>query len=154
MLHCGLHAINAILAPLRKTLYSSEELDDMTVRVHHDECSICTDGTDTVPQVEGNYPLETLLRALHAHHLMVQFEKPQHLVKGRTVLVPRNVVGFLIGTGTHYLARVRKHKSPDGTRWQLVHNGVVVKDTGGAPFTVIQDLQPRAVLRVMVPPVP
>ena len=151
MLHCGLHAVNAILRPLRRPLYSSEDLDDMTVGVHNDERRICTDETDTIPQVEGNYPLETLLRALHAHQLSVQFEKAQHLVPGRTVIVPRNVVGFLIGTGTHYLALVRRHKSPDGTRWQLVDNGVVVRDTGGAPFTVIQDLRPRAVLRVMVP---
>ena len=127
----------------------SEDLDDMTVRVHNDERSLCTDGTDTIPQAEGNYPLETLIRALHAHRLTVQFEKPQHFVKGRAVIVPRNVVAFLIGTGTHYLALVRRCKSSDGTHWQLVDNGVVVSDTGGAPFVVIQGLQPRAVLRVM-----
>ena len=150
MLHCGLHAINAILQNLRKTPYTSPELDAITREVHKKEVALCAEGLDTEPEVEGNYPLESLLVALKRQNLQGVYEKSQNSTRARHVIIPRDVVGFLLGTGSHYLALVRTRSTTKGpSRWELVDNGNVVSIHTVSPFSVIQELQPRAVLRVV-----
>ena len=153
MLHCGLHAINAILQKVKKVPYTSIELDHITQEVHRRETHLCPEGTDTVPQREGNYPLESLLVALRRQNMRATFEKVHSLSRGGHVIIPRNVVGFLLGTGNHYLAVVRTRPTERGaSHWELVDNGNVIGGIHASPFTIIQDLQPVAILRVVLCP--
>ena len=150
MLHCGLHAINAILLKIKKVPYTSIELDHITHEVHRRETQLCPQAKDTVPQQEGNYPLESLLVALRRQNLCAIFEKARSLDRGGHIIIPKNVVGFLLGTGNHYLAIVRtRPKERAASHWELVDNGNVIGDPHASPFTIIQDLQPVAVLRVI-----
>jgi hypothetical protein len=90
------------------------------------------------------------LVALKRQNLQGVYEKSQNSTRARHVIIPRDVVGFLLGTGSHYLALVRTRSTTKGpSRWELVDNGNVVSIHTVSPFSVIQELQPRAVLRVV-----
>ena len=132
MLHCGLYAINAILDSIQLCPYRSEDLDAITRWIHCREKQLCPEAADTVPQVEGNYPVETLLVALRKRGLSGQYERPH---KERYVLIRRTVVGFLIGTGNHYVA-VTRMRGPGG-RWRLVDNGRTTDQDPQSPYALI-----------------
>ena len=59
---------------------------------------VVRDGKDIEPQVEGNYPVETLLCALRMCNLVGEYEKHQHWIHDRHYMPRRGVVGFLVGT--------------------------------------------------------
>jgi hypothetical protein len=146
MLHCGLHAVNALLGSLRRRPYLSSELDSITCRIHRKELEICPDGTDTIPQESGNYPLETLLVALRLQHLNAEFEKPLPESR-RHIIISRTIVGYLIGTGDHYVSIVR---GLGAERWRLFDNGRVVDTDPRSPFALMarMTVRPRVVLHV------
>ena len=147
MLHCGLHAVNAILQSLRHAPYTATEMDAITRRVHQREQELCPDGRDTEPQECGNYPLETLIVVLRLHNLSTEFEKPLAIIRNHFI-VPRNVVGFLLGTGDHYVSIVRGSTEE---RWRLIDNGRLVDTDARSPFSLIARMAvpPRVVLRVI-----
>ena len=144
MLHCGLHAINAVLESIQECPYGSEELDAITRGIHHREKQLCPEAVDTVPQVEGNYPVETLLVAMRLRGLSGAYERPR---KERYVTIHRRVVGFLIGTGNHYVA-VTRTRGPG--RWQLVDNGRTVDHDPKSPYALIGRMSatPCAIIRI------
>jgi hypothetical protein len=148
MLHCGLHAVNALLNSVRLPPYHHTDLDAITAHVHARERELCPDGTDTVPQAAGNYPLETLLVALRRQGLRGEFEKPPPRAR-RFTIIPRTVVGFLLGTGDHYLAVTRGSGSE---HWRLVDNGRVVDTDPRSPYALIarMSVPPRVVLHVVM----
>ena len=111
MLHCGLHALvqsswscrpgfgdNAILLAIRKPPFQSQDLDEITTVLHKKEREWCSEGTDIEPQIEGNYPVETLLCALRMCNLLGEYERHQHWAHDRNALIQRGVVGFIVGT--------------------------------------------------------
>lgn len=114
------HAINSILSQNGSRIYTHRELDRITEHVHDRERALCPDATDTAPQPEGNYPLETLLVALRRRQFAAEYERFARPRIVRHTVLPRSVVGFLIGTGDHYLAIARR-----GSHWILYDNGVV-----------------------------
>lgn len=134
------------------------DLDRITEQVHQRERALCPDATDTAPQPEGNYPLETLLVALRRRHFAAEYERPGRSRVVRHTVLPRVVVGFLIGTGDHYLAIARS-----GCHWLLYDNGRVVDRHRAlnvhlrpahdpiSPHALVDRLHtpPRALLRVI-----
>ena len=118
MLHCGLHAINALLLTANYPSESAETLDKITSRIYQTEREICSDGIDTKPDARGNYPIETLLFVLNQAGLKFKF-----IVMGQSFQIPQRTIGFLIATGNHYAAIVQ-HKNKD--QWRIIDNGNVV----------------------------
>jgi hypothetical protein len=144
-LRCGLYAVNALLRHLKTASpVDAAELDDLTVDLHSRERAVCPDGTDLVPDREGNYPVETLMLALAQRGL--------HCAFVRTVppAPPRGTVGYLLATGSHYLSVVRQ----PGRDWQLVNNGDVTDTDAHHPGLIVRrnHIRARAVLQVTVKP--
>lgn len=134
MLHCGLHAINAILEHHNLPLYTADQLDDLTQEVHRRERDVCPSGTDLVPHPEGYYPLETLILAMRNRRFRVAFvngERPGSAFQA--------AAGYVIGTGHHYLA-VRPSRGDRG--WELVDNGHRVR-TAATLRGLLQSITPR-----------
>ena len=130
-LRCGLHAVNAILTaaggPSIRTC-DAAELDAITAELHRRERALCPEGRDTAPDPEGNYPVETLFVALRRRGLRSSYERRVR------ELVPRTVVGYLLGTGSHYLALVRTRHN-----WQLFDDGVP-KVSAERPTTIVNSV--------------
>lgn len=80
-LHCGMHALNALLMSARThPLYTAKELDGINRDLHALEQAWCPDGQDTVPQAEGNWPVDVLLVALRRRGLSGQFVRAPRLL--------------------------------------------------------------------------
>lgn len=134
---CGLYALNALLDAARRqttaaasdgdddafqTLFTREELDLLTEEVHRAERALCPEAVDTAPDAAGgNYPLEVLLRALQRRGLCAAF-LPAVTRGAHEAEEGAAAVGYLIGTGRHYMALVRSGDLlPD---WVLMDDGV------------------------------
>lgn len=121
-LRCGLHAVNALLRAAGRSPVVAADLDAITARLHARERAVCPEGRDTAPDPEGNYPIETLIVALRRAGIRATYVRPTRGLATRTPARTRTpVVGFLVGTGGHYVAVVRDDAhSP----WRVVDNGV------------------------------
>lgn len=147
-LRCGLRAVNALLDAAHRPLLEAAQLDDLTTALHERERAICPQGTDTAPHPEGNYPVETLILGLRSAGLRARYvhRRRAHRRVAAGVDRPSRTVGYLVGTGGHYVAVVR-----DRPGWRLVDNGVTVdRDRGASPKPLLRRLgRPvAAVLRV------
>jgi hypothetical protein len=113
-LRCGLHAVNAILRAVPGArLCDADELDHITVELHRRETTLCPEARDTVPDGEGNYPVEALFVALRRRRLHAAYTRHTQRVESH------HTVGFLLGTGSHYVAVVRDGRGA----WRLYDNG-------------------------------
>lgn len=97
-LHCGLHALNALVAVDGGRPFRVSDLDRLTEWVHRRERTVCPEGVDTAPQPDGNYPLETLLVALRQRRYAPEFRRGRG---GEGASPPGRLLGYLVGTGRH-----------------------------------------------------
>jgi hypothetical protein len=131
-LHCGLHALNAVLRATGRPPYAAARLDHLTRILHAREVSLCPDGRDVAPDPRGNYPLETLLLALKRRGLRPEFVRSP--AADPRPVDHRRTVGYLVGTGDHYTAVVRDARR---TGWEWWDNGVLASvwpDDGASPL--------------------
>lgn len=149
MLLCGWYALNALLGP--DDAFTLEELRAVNRAIHRHERAICPDGCDTAPEASGNFPIDVLIAALELRGRRTEHVHPRRRLPAP---LPREVIGYLVGTGVHYVAIVRDVRAaPSLSVWMLVDDGhvrlkahspahlVSKMTTGAAP-------PPRAVLRV------
>ena len=127
MLHCGLHAVNALLASDKRIRpATAAELDRINHRLHDLERAVHAEGEDLRPDARGNYPVEVLMQCLGRRGLSTQFVRHPN-----TARIHRRTVGFLLATGDHYVAVVRE-RTTSGDGWGLYDNGV--RTTEGASW--------------------
>jgi hypothetical protein len=130
-LHCGLHAVNALLRATGRAAYTAARLDHFTCVLHDRERSVCPDGRDVAPDPRGNYPLETLLLALKRRGLRAEFVRLPVLHRA----AERRAAGYLVGTGDHYVAVVRDARR---VGWEMWDNAAMVRawpDDGTSPLS-------------------
>ena len=107
-------------------------MDELTQQLHEQERTLCPDGRDLVPEVDGNYPIETLIRALRHRRLTVVFDRLRRL------LPVRRTVGYLLGTGDHYVVILYR-----AGVWALVDDGRVVDTDRKSPHNFPGDVFPK-----------
>lgn len=143
---CGWYALNALLGP--EDAYPLEELRAVNRAVHRLECSVCPGGRDTAPEASGNFPIDVLIAALERRGRKTEHVHPRRRLPAP---LPRDVSGYLIGTGEHYVAVVRdpKASATPVSVWSLVDDGRVhQKAHSPAHLVSSSGAQPRVVLRV------
>jgi hypothetical protein len=113
-LHCGLHAVNAVLRAVGRRPYTAARLDDLTGALHARERRLCPTARDVAPDPRGNYPLETLLLALRRRGLCAEFVRAPY---DRGAPADRRAAGYLVGTGDHYTAVVRDDRRSGWEHW-------------------------------------
>lgn len=146
-LRCGLYAVNALLRYTKHAAAAdAAELDTITADLHRRERAVCADGTDLDPQSvrfqqpsdpianttrhggelsRGNTDTRQRPDALVCHTMYALRQRGLRCkfvdtVPGRA---PRGTVGYLLATGSHYLAVVfhAGHHT-----WELFNNGQLV----------------------------
>ena len=142
--------MNAVLDRGGRDRFDATEMDALNRDVFSIERELCLEGSDTKPDPEGNDPIDVLLLALQSRGMATSFVHPRYFSTDAMQRNPRpvsaDVVGYLVGTGTHYLAvvrdRVRAPFSGIAGTW------AVNQRTHGTPLTTIArempTIQPHA----------
>ena len=133
---------------------TAAELDSINRDLHDREKEVYGEGEDLL-QVDprGNYPVEVLMAALRRRGYATGYIRPRSATTTADV-ERRSVVGYLLGTGDHYLALVRDRDRASARPWALYSNGVKEGDGETARavvdawLTAVAGRRLRAVLRV------
>ena len=157
MYQCGLRAVNSLLHRCRREPFQETEINDINRVVHARELELCSDGVDTLPDPEGNYPLEVLIVALRRRGLATSIVHPRYYGEAaqhrHRRLVMGDVVGFLVGTGNHYFSIVRGRDlctwlKEDDDRPRETHPPAIAMShhrngcAHGSPYAMIGELKP------------